>query len=175
MQSYQTTLRRLIEGCAPLLLNLPPDSTRLRPAPGKWSRQEILGHLIDSATNNHRRFVEGQFAENFAFVGYDQEAWVRSQPYQTTPWPELVELWRSLNSHLLRVIESVPHETRHRVWAKHNLADIGWKVESAEPATLDYIMRDYVGHLEHHLRQILGSAVDDVVADTTPPHSTDAV
>ena len=175
MQSYETRFRELIERCTPLLLDLPNDTTATRPAPDKWSRQEILGHLIDSASNNHRRFVEGQFGEDLVFVGYDQEAWVRAQPYQTSSWAELVGLWRSFNLHLLRIVESVPESTRLRPRTRHNLAEIGWKVSPDESTTLDYIMSDYVSHLEHHLRQILGSAVDSVLADPTRTHTRGAV
>lgn len=171
MQNYTATLRELLDRCTPLLLSLSPELTIFRPAPDKWSRQEILGHLIDSASNNHRRFVEGQFRDDLVVVGYDQDAWVRSQPYQRSPGADLVALWQGLNWHLVRVMESVPDSTRIRPRPKHNLAEIGWKVSPTDPATLDFIMHDYVVHLQHHLRQILGPVVDQIVADATPADS----
>lgn len=42
--------------------------------PAKWSKKEILGHLIDSATNNHHRFVRVQFETNLK-ISYDQNKW----------------------------------------------------------------------------------------------------
>jgi catechol 2,3-dioxygenase-like lactoylglutathione lyase family enzyme len=166
MPPYVPRLRRLIGRATPLLLGLAPDATAKRPAPGKWSPREILGHLIDSASNNHRRFVEGQLRDDLTFVGYEQDAWIRVQPYQESPWPELVELWQAFNLHLLRIMESVPEPTRERPRASHNLSEIGWDVPRHQPATLDFVMSDYVGHLEHHLRQILGEALDQPVGAT---------
>ncbi len=57
-----------------------------RPAPGKWSPKEIIGHLIDSASNNHQRFVRAQFQDHLIFPGYNQEAWVEAQDYQNSQW-----------------------------------------------------------------------------------------
>ena len=65
-----------------------------------WSSKQILGHLIDSAANNHARFVLGQLKDDLIFAGYDQDGWVRTNHYQEAPWSQLVELWRSYNLHL---------------------------------------------------------------------------
>ena len=167
MPPYLTHLRELIDRATPLLLALEPEAAAKRPAPGKWSAREILGHLIDSASNNHGRFVEAQLHDDLKLTGYDQEGWVRAQPYQTSPWPELVALWRAFNLHLLRIMQSVPEATRMRPRPEHNLPEIGWKVAQDQPATLDFVMSDYVCHLEHHLRQIVPEALD---APADPAH-----
>ena len=166
MPTYVDHLRQLVERATPLLQSLARDATAKRPAPNKWSRQEILGHLIDSASNNHRRFVEAQLRDDLMLAGYDQNGWVRTQPYQQSPWSELVALWRSLNLHLARVMESVPESSRTRPRPMHNLAEIGWDVAPDQPATMDFVMSDYVQHLEHHLRQILGEALDSPAEPT---------
>ena len=155
--AHAERLRRVVEACTPLLLALPDGATARRPAPEKWSPREILGHLIDSAANNHRRFVEAQLREDLVFPGYDQEAWVRTQAYRAREWKELIELWRAYNLHLAHVMEIAPPAVRTSSRVKHNLADIGWDVAPERPVTLDFVMSDYVGHLEHHLRQILGT------------------
>jgi hypothetical protein len=127
-------------------------------APGKWSKKEIVGHLIDSAANNHGRFVRAQLQEDLVFPGYDQDAWVRVQRYRDRPWSDLVALWRAYNRHIACVMESADPELVDRVRTSHNLDELAWKaVQRTEPTTLDYFMRDYVAHLEHHLRQALGS------------------
>jgi hypothetical protein len=135
------------------------DSEASRPtAPGKWSKKEIVGHLIDSAANNHGRFVRAQLQEDLVFPGYDQDAWVRVQRYRDRPWSDLVALWRAYNRHIACVMESADPDTVARVRQSHNLDELAWKaVQRTEPTTLDYFMRDYVAHLEHHLRQALGS------------------
>jgi hypothetical protein len=125
-------------------------------APGKWSPKEIIGHLIDSAANNHQRFVRAQFTDELVFPGYEQVEWVSTQRYRDRPWSDLVSLWRQYNLHLAHVMSSVPVEIRKKPRTKHNLHQLAWKaVPQSEPVTLEYFMRDYVGHLRNHLDQIL--------------------
>src|SRR5215467_5643258 len=81
-----------------------------KPAPEKWSKKEILGHLIDSAGNNHQRFVRCQFTQPFSFPEYNQDHWVSRQAYATEPWPDLVNLWLLLNRHLLHIVKAAPAE-----------------------------------------------------------------
>lgn len=111
---------------------------------GKWSRKEILGHLIDSAVNNHQRFVRAQFSSPFVWPGYDQEAWVELHGYRSRPWTELVALWAAANRHVAAVIESVPAA---RLATPCIIGD-------REATSLEWWMRDYLRHLRHHLAQL---------------------
>lgn len=159
MEKVEDALRRAVTEAAPRLRALTDAQAAARPAPGKWSPREVLGHLIDSASNNHGRFVRAQLTDDFVFPGYAQDVWVRLQRYQDAPWPELVELWRLLNLQVARVIAAMPESVRTKPRARHNLHEIAWKtVPESEPTTLEYFLRDYVGHLEHHLAQIPGVA-----------------
>jgi hypothetical protein len=131
------------------------ERSRLRPQPGKWCPREVIGHLIDSASNNHQRFVRAQFQDDLVFSGYEQDAWVSLQRYRDAPWEDLIVLWRSFNLHIARIMDSVPIDERVRLRPRHNLDELAWKpVPRDEPATLDYFMSDYVAHLQHHLAQI---------------------
>ena len=121
------------------------DVTRDRGA-GKWTKKEVLGHLIDSAANNHQRFVRAQFVNPFIWPGYDQQSWVSLHRYRDRPWVELVDLWVALNRHVAMVIESVPAE---KLQTPCTIGD-------HEPASLEWCMRDYLRHLKHHLAQIAG-------------------
>jgi hypothetical protein len=159
MDTVETQLRRVVEAATPRLLALSDADAAGPPAPGKWSPKEVLGHLIDSASNNHGRFVRAGLTDDLVFPGYPQEVWVSAQRYAGAPWADLVGLWRLFNLHLARVVEATPAAARQKPRARHNLHEIAWKaVPQDQPATLEYFMRDYVGHLEHHLAQILGSA-----------------
>jgi len=152
---YIDELMAAVNTAATRLRLVSEEDAARRPAPGKWSPKEILGHLIDSAANNHQRFVRANWQDELTFQGYDQEAWVALHQYQTTPWPALLDLWASYNHHLARVMRATPEAVRLRVHTRHNLHEMAWTaVPLEEPTSLDYFMRDYVGHLQHHLRQI---------------------
>ena len=148
-------LRRAVDGATPFLESLGDEASRRPPAPGRWSPREVIGHLIDSASNNHQRFVRARFGDDLVFQGYDQDAWVAAQRYQDAPWEELIALWRLFNLHIARIMEAVPKDERVRLRARHNLDEIAWKTVPRDvPSSLDYFMRDYVGHLKHHLAQM---------------------
>ena len=122
---------------------------------GEWSQREILGHLIDSAANNHQRFVRAQFKDDLVFPGYEQEQWVNAQKYNDELWPDLIELWRSYNLHLLHVVAVIPENVLTQQRDKHSLDQIAFRaVDQNAPATLEYLIRDYLDHLKHHLDQI---------------------
>lgn len=126
-----------------------------RPGPSAWSAKEIVGHLIDSASNNHQRFVRASAQDDLIFPGYAQDEWVALQQYQAAPWGELVELWLAFNLHIARVMRAVPEPVRTKVHRRHNLDEIASVAPTtATDATLDYFMADYVWHLKHHLRQL---------------------
>jgi hypothetical protein len=110
----------------------------------KWVRKEILGHLIDSAVNNHQRFVRAQLADPYVGPGYEQQAWVSVNRYRERPWTELVDLWVGLNGHVATVIEYVPPDRLKTVC----------RIGEYEPASLEFVMTDYLTHLKHHLAQI---------------------
>ena len=132
-----------------------PAAHAARPVEGGWSAQQILGHLIDSAANNHQRFVRAQFTDHLDFPGYEQEQWVLAQHYDAEPWPRLLALWLAYNRHLAHVVAGIAPEALSRPRARHSLDRIAWRtVPASQPATLEYLIRDYLGHLRDHLRQL---------------------
>jgi hypothetical protein len=112
---------------------------------GKWSMKEIIGHLIDSAANNHQRFVRLQNTEEKVSIRYDQEFWVNAQAYQSEKWADLVNLWYFYNKHLSHVIANLNQSMLD------NKCDMGY----TEEKPLSFVVSDYLRHLKHHLEQIL--------------------
>jgi len=152
-----TRLLAVIAAAEPRLTALPDAATTVRPAPGKWSPREVIGHLVDSASTNHQRFVRARWKDDLIFDPYEQEGWVEAGDYQHAPWLDLVGLFAAFNRQLARVMATTPGEVRMREHTRHNLDRLAWRtVPASRPATLDYFMNDYVGHLEHHLKQVLG-------------------
>ncbi len=155
MSNYMDEFRDYIILTGEELRKMDPLKIRMKYSPGKWSKKEILGHLIDSASINHKRFVEAAFKTDLLFDGYDQDDWVSLQNYQETPWDDLIALWLQLNLHIVRVMQSVPVHIRFRETDQHNFHLVAWQpVPQNTPATLDYFMKDYIGHLKHHMDQI---------------------
>jgi hypothetical protein len=137
------------------LKEMPEEQGRQKSSPDAWSPIEVMGHLIDSAANNHQRFVQAQFTDDLIFADYEQDQWVSSQKYRDESWPDVIDLWSSYNLHLLHVVSVIPDDVLTKARAQHTLEEIAFRLpDKNEPATLEYLIRDYVDHLRHHLNQI---------------------
>jgi hypothetical protein len=146
-------LARLADDGAELLRSIDPSSDAR--IDGGWTARQIVGHLIDSAANNHARFVRGQSEEDLVFPGYDQNDWVELQGYDEEPLAELAELWYAYNRHLARIIARIDALEWSRPRARHNFDRIGFApIEASRLGTLAWIVTDYVAHLRHHLEQL---------------------
>ena len=80
--------------------------SRVRLKPDGWCARELVDHLIDSACNNHRRWIVGQTPGLAKFDGYEQNLWVSRQHYAEEPWADVVGLWAAYNRHLRHVISA---------------------------------------------------------------------
>jgi len=155
MEDFLADFRQTVESGFVRLQGISEEQSAIATAEGKWSIREIIGHLIDSAANNHQRFVRAQFTDDLVFSGYDQEKWVKVQAYTEEPWENLVQLWRLYNLHLVHVIARIPEPTLTLTRTKHSLDRIALETISSDRAvTLEYLVRDYLRHLKHHLKQI---------------------
>jgi hypothetical protein len=144
MDTLIKELQEITRRFRPLLSGIEEQIFILKPAPGKWSKKEILGHLTDSAQNNIRRFIVAQY-EELPKVIYNQDEWVRIAGYQDYSSEELIHLWTLLNKHLYRILSLLPAEG-----AKRKCLTTG-----REPYTVESLTADYNKHLLHHLHQIL--------------------
>ncbi|MFL5562160.1 MAG: DinB family protein [Gemmatimonadaceae bacterium] len=148
-------LRAAVSEARAWMIAVPETESHRRPRPEGWSPREIIGHLIDSASNNHGRFVRGALEESLVFATYDQEAWVALHCYQEQSWASLVARWTAFNEQVAVTIEHIAENALTRRRREHNFDRIAWKtVAASEPATLEYFIRDYIGHLRHHLAQV---------------------
>jgi len=159
MDQWLDDFKQTIETSVPRLLQISEEQSEQPRSEEHWSSKQIIGHLIDSAANNHARFVMGQMKDDLVFPGYEQDRWVEIQHYQEASWTGLVDLWRAYNLHLLHVMSWAAADKLHHRCTQHSLQTIAFKtVGEAEPATLSYLMKDYVVHLKHHLGQILSES-----------------
>ena len=144
MESVANDLQSVLK-IADRLRQIKDAEASVRPAPTKWSKKEILGHLVDSAANNHQRFVRLQLTSRIDLPGYDGDEWVRVQDYQARAWSEIIDLWQMYNIQLAAVIRRVDPKALRNVWHTPDGKDLD----------LEFIIRDYVVHMQHHLDQIL--------------------
>lgn len=147
MTTIEKSIERLQHLCdkIPDLLSAIDDAVfSEKSSPEKWSKKEIIGHLIDSATNNHHRFIRGQFEATPRIV-YDQNKWNQYGCYQQMKGPQVISFWAAYNRQLLELVKLIP-ETQLAC-----TVDMGGE----QAVGLDFVITDYVRHMEHHLRQVL--------------------
>lgn len=142
-------LSETVLNCEPLLRQVRNADATFHPAPNKWSKKEILGHLIDSAANNHQRFVRAASQGTLDFPGYEQEKMVAVQNPNLASWEMLVELWSAYNRFLAYVIGQLPP----------SCAEVPCVIAGRPAVTLLWLAGDYVEHMKHHLNQILGNRI----------------
>ena len=160
-QEFLKDFRDTIVCATARLRDMPEMQSGQKSAPDDWSPKETMGHLIDSAANNHQRFVRAQFTDDLAFPGYEQDQWVSSQRYRDESWSELIQLWSSYNLHLIHVASAIPEDVLTKSRSHHTLDQIAFNlVDKNNPATLEYLIRDYLDHLRHHLNQIFAEVTE---------------
>ncbi|MPY67441.1 DinB family protein [Deinococcus sp. SDU3-2] len=118
------------------------------PAPGVWSPKQVLGHLVDSACNNHARWARMATEDDLVFPVWDQDAWNLAQDWQGRPWAEILDLWHAYNLHLAHFAALLPPERLHTA-----RATVG-RLNGKQPITLGELLEHYDRHLSHHLGQI---------------------
>ena len=146
MLTAYSRLKEILEKIPAKLTAINGDEAQQKPNPKKWSKKEILGHLIDSASNNHQRFVRLQIDNAVTLPKYKQDEWVMVEHWQQKDWKEIITLWKLYNEHLLHLFQYVD-ETK-----LSNMITLG-----EENYILQFLIDDYVDHMEHHLKQIFGS------------------
>jgi hypothetical protein len=136
-------LSHLIAVIPTILHGISEEEFACKQSPDKWSKKEILGHLIDSASNNHQRFIRVQF-EEAPLITYNQNQWNRASHYENMESAHLISFWTLYNKHLLEIARQIPAEAFSRQCC----------IAKEQPVTLEFIINDYLRHLEHHLHQI---------------------
>ena len=140
---------------AEALFELEDKDMRVPRKEGAWSRKQVLGHLIDSASVNHQRIIEAQITGSLVFNGYKHEQWVDLQDYQNADWEELVTLWCSLNMHICEIVTKIPLDILDALHDTHSYDRTAYRELPADkPSTLGYLIEDYFAHMEYHLHQI---------------------
>lgn len=139
-------IRKVIDTEESLLTNLPETTIALKRNKQNRTIKQILGHLIDSATNNHQRMVRLQYNEQLSFPDYrqDNDLWIALQDYNNADWKNLIQLWKFYNLHIIQIIKAVDHTKLNNYWTDFE----GTKV------TLKDMIEGYAEHLNLHISEI---------------------
>ena len=119
-----------------------------KPLPDKWSRKEVIGHLVDSAQNNLRRFICGQYETPAPLIVYDQDFWVNANQYQNMDRQDIIQLWRLLNLRICAVLENMPE------------GNYGKECNTGTLRSIEWLAADYVKHMKHHINQVISRSFD---------------
>lgn len=154
MQNVVDELSQIVEAYSAKIGRLPEAEFSGKPQPHQWSKKEVLGHLIDSAQNNIRRFICGQYEQTPPKIVYDQDFWVKANGYQKMDKEEVIKLWRLINQRIVGVLSHMPKENYGR------FSDTG--KNQIDLRSLEWLAEDYVKHMKHHLNQIIPGSFDIV-------------
>lgn len=144
MRELSEKLLSVVDSAEPRLRAISASESTIPLLSGGWSRKQVIAHLIDSASNNHQRFVRAALQTTLDFPGYDQDGNMRVQAPQEADWLLLVSLWAAYNRYLAHVIAHLPESK----------LETPCRIGSGKPVTLDFLAKDYLTHLVHHLSQI---------------------
>ena len=146
---YAKTLIRLVRDTADQLSGLDPTTLDVRVTAGSWSKKEILGHLIDSATNNQQRIVRAAAPDHTGELvtpGYDQRHWVHLQAWHDGDWNQLLVHWLAANFQIAQTVARISDASL--------LVPV--RIGDHPPVSLKFMLEDYVEHLNHHIAQLQG-------------------
>ena len=154
MQTTTGELQQIVAVFSEKIRMIPETEFSKKPLPNKWSKKEVLGHLIDSGQNNLRRFICGQYETRPPRIRYDQDFWVAANGYQAMRKDDVLALWILINGRIGHVLENMPAENYHRT------CDTG--SQHSDLRSIEWLAMDYVKHLKHHLNQIIAGSFDVV-------------
>jgi hypothetical protein len=155
MKALTNVLTAVLEFCENKADTFGFEGFDAKAAQGKWSKKEIIGHLVDSAYNNHRRYLLAPDMEAYFFEGYNQNQWVIRNGYQQKDAKDLFRFLIAINRHFLELLEGMSFDLLTQKTPKHNFHVVGMlPVMEGESKSLSYFFYDYLYHMEHHLKQI---------------------
>lgn len=152
MEKTIKELQQIIDTFSQKISAIPEAEFSAKYAPNKWSKKEVLGHLTDSAQNNLRRFICGQYETTPPKIVYEQDFWVQANGYQEKRSSDVILLWRLVNDQICSVLQAMPASNYNR------MCDTSKQTEQFH--SLQWLAEDYVKHLKHHLNQIIPGSYD---------------
>ena len=154
MKEVTEELKRIVSDFSAKISSIPEMDFAAKPLPNKWSKKEVLGHLIDSAQNNMRRFICGQYESIPPHIVYEQDFWVSANAYGQAKSEHVIQLWQLINDRLVDVLNTMPPANYKK--------NCNTGRTSEQLHSIEWLAEDYVKHMKHHLNQIIPNSFDIV-------------
>ena len=154
MKKVITELREMVAQFTEILSQFSEEELSAKKSPGKWSKKEVIGHLIDSAQNNLRRFICGQYESDPPAIIYAQDFWVAANNYNVMDKDDIISLWKLMNERICAVLENMPLENYNK--------ECNTGKNEIVLRSLQWLAEDYNKHMKHHLNQIIPGSFDVV-------------
>jgi hypothetical protein len=151
MESLVAEMTEVVNGYSEKFSRISEKDFQAKPNPAKWSKQEVVGHLIDSAQNNLRRFIVGQYDDQPRIL-YQQDFWVKASDYQHQTKENVITLWKLINLQMCSLLSAMPKENYSK------LCNTG--KETPELHTIEWLAHDYLKHMKHHINQVIAGSFD---------------
>jgi hypothetical protein len=150
MKNIARELNEIVDIFAAKFDLIPDAEFSAKPLSDKWSKKEVVGHLIDSAQNNLRRFICGQYEPTAPKIVYNQDFWVVANSYQLMDKEDIIRLWKLINKRIVAVLDQMPQSNYSK------------QAETSSLHSLEWLAEDYVRHMKHHLNQVIPRSYDIV-------------
>ncbi len=146
LKNIAQEIRRIVIEWEEILSDLPEEEQVNRMNRQGRNIKHLIGHLIDSASNNHQRMVRLQYTSSLNFPGFsvENDMWVSIQNHQQEDWQEMVQLWKYFNLHIAHIILHTDSS-----WLKNE-----WSDGTNDPVSLKDIIYEYLAHLTLHVNEI---------------------
>jgi len=152
MKKTISELQQLVSEFSKKFSEFSEEELSAKRAPNAWSKKEVIGHLIDSAQNNLRRFICGQYETEPPKIVYMQDFWVAANGYNNMNKTEVIMLWKLMNERICAVLENMPIENYNKTCNTGK--------DDVELRSLQWLAEDYNKHLKHHLNQVIPTSFD---------------
>lgn len=149
LEKNHQILIELLEKWEPILLSLPKATIENKHNKQNRTIKQILGHMVDSASNNTHRIIHLQYQPtplifpDYASLG-NNDRWIAIQNYQSENWQNLVNLWKYSNLHIIHVMQNVDESKLGNIWL----------TATGESVSLIDMMTNYLSHFELHISEI---------------------
>lgn len=142
MKEQAAALQEVIDRYSKLFQGIGDATAGIVLAQDKWSLKQILGHLIDSASNNHQRILRLKQDSELHFPDYEAFSWLDASDYNSFTFSHLTQMFVLYNRHLAQLIVGLPENVLSNQWIV-TWGDVG-------SINLKDLVIHYVDHLETH-------------------------